>query len=109
MPKKPNMAAALAKTKEEAKPTPVPDVGPLTGNPTAASGKGASTRQANRQGQTNISGWFDNPVKYTLDELRLKKQRQLGRRVTMNEIMGEAYNDLFKKYGFPEVAPTKEG
>jgi len=47
------------------------------------------------------------PVKHTLEELRLARQKQLGRRVTIQEIMGEAFNDIFKKYGFPEVAPTK--
>ena len=66
----------------------------------------ANSGSPGRQGQSNISGWFDNPVKFTLEELRLKRQRELGRHVTVQELMGEAYNDLFKKYGFPELAPA---
>ncbi|MEM9128426.1 MAG: ribbon-helix-helix domain-containing protein [Pseudomonadota bacterium] len=101
MAKKPNLAAALAATKTEPEPVQAVAVeaGPLTGKPTA-------NRAPGREGQTNISGWFDSSVKFTLEELRLKRQRELGRRVTIQELMGEAYNELFKKYGFPEVAPS---
>ena len=30
---------------------------------------------------------------------------KLGRKVTSQEILAEAYNDLFKKYGRAELAP----
>lgn len=98
MAKKPNMAAALAANKETpvVEPSQVPASTPITG------------RAPSRAKQTNISGWFDMPVKNTLDELRLARQKALGRRVTNQELMGEAFNDLFKKYGLPEVAPTKD-
>jgi hypothetical protein len=66
---------------------------------------GQGTRAPSRAGQTNISGWFDMPVKLKLDELRIARQRALGRRVTQQELLSEAYNDLFKKYGLPEMAP----
>lgn len=100
MAKKPNLAAALAANKEE----------PATAAPIVETQTRQSTpqkRTSSRAGQTNISGWFDMPVKNTLDELRLRRQRELGRRVTVQELMAEAYNDLFKKYGLPEVAPTR--
>ena len=104
MAKKTNLAAALAANKEEPAPTE-------TANPAPAAVANAPApktgRAPSRAGQTNVSGWFDMPVKHTLEELRLARQKQLGRRVTIQEIMGEAFNDIFKKYGFPEVAPTK--
>jgi len=100
MSKKPNLAAALAASKAEvSQPT---EVASKPQNNAAT-----NARPAGRVGQTNISGWFDSRVKFTLEELRLKRQRELGRRVTIQELMGEAYNDLFKKYGFPEVAPSR--
>lgn len=104
MAKKTNLAAALAANKEEATPpaptTPAPAA--VTNTPAPKTGRAPS-----RAGQTNVSGWFDMPVKHTLEELRLARQKKLGRRVTIQEIMGEAFNDIFKKYGFPEVAPTR--
>ena len=103
MAKKTNLAAALAANKEEETP-PAPNPAPaaVANAPAPKTGRAPS-----RAGQTNVSGWFDMPVKHTLEELRLARQKQLGRRVTIQEIMGEAFNDIFKKYGFPEVAPTK--
>ncbi len=100
MAKKPNLAAALAANTPPAEEPAKAQPAPITGKPVAA-------RAPGREGQANISGWFDMSVKFTLDELRLKRQRELGRRVTAQEIMAEAYNDLFKKYGFPEVAPSR--
>lgn len=103
MPKtKPNLAAALAKTHEDDMPADeVSDDNQTLEKPKPAE------RTASRADQVNISGWFPKAVKFTLDELRIKRQRELGRRVTSQELMGEAYNELFKKYGMPEVAPTK--
>lgn len=103
MAKKMNLAAALAANKSDdtpPAPTPQPQAVGQASAPTAR-------RAPSRAGQTNVSGWFDMPVKHTLEELRLARQKQLGRRVTIQEIMGEAFNDIFKKYGFPEVAPTR--
>ena len=77
--------------------------------PTSAGRAGQGARAPSRAGQTNISGWFDMPVKLKLDELRIARQRALGRRVTQQELLSEAYNDLFKKYGLPEMAPSGAG
>ena len=96
--KKVDLAKAMAQREEPEAPVVEEIKAPLTGK---AKAKG-------RDGMVNIAGFFQPSVKFTLDELRLKRQRELGRRVTVQEIMGEAYNDLFKKYGFPEVAPTKD-
>lgn len=59
-----------------------------------------------RQGKANIATWLPKAVKYELDELRVKRSRDTGRNVTTQELMAEALNDLFKKYGRAEVAPT---
>ena len=102
MAKKPNLAAALAANSDDTeRQAPSASAAPT---PTPAANK----RQSSRVGQVNISGWFDAPVKHALDELRLARQKELGRRVTLQEITAEAFNDLFKKYGMAEVAPSKE-
>ncbi len=101
MGKKPNLAAALAANKEPSQTAPAPTAA-------AANSSRSDGRASSRSGQTNISAWFDPSVKLTLEELRLQRQRGLGRRVTLQELMGEAFNDIFKKYGLPEVAPTKD-
>ena len=105
-----DLAQALGRRNvERAAPEPAPpDLRPL---PEAAAGPaaGGQGRAPSRAGQTNISGWFDMPVKLKLDELRIARQRALGRRVTQQELLSEAFNDLFKKYGLPEMAPSGAG
>ena len=58
-----------------------------------------------REGMVNIAGWFPTNVKFELEELRLQRSRKAGRKITLQEIQAEAYNDLFKKYGRPELVP----
>jgi hypothetical protein len=99
---KPGLAETLAAQKEP------PAVQPVATEKPAPLASNANGRAPSRQNQKNISGWFDLPVKLTLDELRAKRQRDLGDTVTNQELLAEALNDLFKKYGFPEVAPSKD-
>jgi antitoxin-like ribbon-helix-helix protein len=66
-------------------------------------------RQSDRVGKKNISAWFPLSVSLELEELRIERSRALGRKITMQELLGEAYNDLFKKYGRPELATGTEG
>lgn len=106
MAKKSNLAAALAANKSEPEAAEVREV--QTQDKLHPQSKAPSKRASSREGQVNISAWFDMPVRYTLDELCLKRKRELGRRVTTQELLGEALNDLFKKYGLPEVAPTEK-
>ena len=100
-PKKKSLSAALA----SAEPEPVaaapaaPEQGRVAPSP--------PRKQANRDGQKMISGWFPMPVSYELEELRLARTKELGRKVTLQQLQAEAYNDLFKKYGRPELAPTR--
>ena len=63
------------------------------------------TAAKGREGEVTISAWFPHNVKFELEELRLELSRKAGRKVKMNELLAEAYNDLFKKYGRPELAP----
>lgn len=100
-----DLAQALGRQRAEAEAT---DVSAPSVLPTAAPA-GQGRRAPSRAGQTNISAWFDTPVKLKLDELRIARQRALGRRVTQQELLAEAYNDLFKKYGLPEMAPSAPG
>lgn len=100
--KKKNLAAALADTEAEpqaaAAPAPV-----IAGEP-----RKPLTKRSDRAGMVNIAAWFPMAVKFELEALRLDQSRERGRKVTMQEIMAEALNDLFKKHGRPELAPTKD-
>ena len=57
--------------------------------------------------QTNITGYFDKVVKWELQDLATERSRVLGKRVTFRDLLGEAINDLFKKYGKAEVVITQ--
>lgn len=94
------LSEALAES--DSIPTPVQHA--RTAQPTP----GQRSSRQDREGHKNIAGWFPLPVFYELEELRLQRSREQGRKVTLQELQAEAYNDLFKKYGRPEVAPTRE-
>ena len=96
-----DLAQALGRRASEREPAPV---AARAADVPAATAQG---RAPSRNGQTNISGWFDMPVKLKLDELRIARQGALGRRVTQQELLSEAFNDLFMKYGLPEMAPGR--
>jgi hypothetical protein len=70
--------------------------------------KAGPGQRKDRQGLVTVAGWFPVRVKFELEEIRLERSRKLGRKVTLQEIMAEAYNDLFKKYGRAELAPMIE-
>lgn len=98
-----DLAARLHKQEEkEAAPANSPAI---QSDPSA---KVASEQRKDRQGLVTVAGWFPMRVKFELEEIRLERSRKLGRKVTMQEIMAEAYNDLFKKYGRAELAPIVE-
>ena len=97
MSKKPNLAAiveAAGSTRRQVLPEP-PDLPPA---PQAVPGK-SKTRQATRQ----IAAHFPEEVAWQLRQLAVE------RRSTVQALMGEALNDLFQKYGKPEIAPTEQG
>ncbi|MDH3598423.1 MAG: hypothetical protein OEU26_02150 [Candidatus Tectomicrobia bacterium] len=76
--------------------------------PAAPPQKTTAPKRQDRQGMVNIAAWFPVRVKFELEEIRLERSRHFGRKVLMQEILAEAYNDLFKKYGKPEMAPVME-
>ena len=104
MPK--DLAAQLNKQEEkEAIPNTATTNAPQSNMPATR----AKTKRRDREGLVNVAAWFPVRVKFELEEIRLERSRQLGRKVTMQEIQAEAYNDLFKKYGKPEMASIIEG
>ena len=100
-----DLAAQLLKQDEKDIPASVPETQakPITQD---ASPIARTPKARSRDGQVTIAGWFPVRVKFELEEIRLERSRQLGRRVTMQEILAEAYNDFFKKHGRAELAPT---
>jgi hypothetical protein len=56
-----------------------------------------------RSGTKPITGHFPKQVR---DEL---KTLAIERDTTLQLLMAEAFNDLFAKYGKPEIAPTEKG
>ena len=81
---------------------PVPETAPPL--PPARKQGPISAARPGREEKTNITGYFDRPVKWELQELATERSRNLGRKVTTQELLAEALNDLFKKYGKPELA-----
>ncbi len=65
--------------------------------------EGAALRPRTRVGRKQIAGHFPPEVAWQLRELAVKK------RTTVQNLLGEALNDLFQKYGKPEIAPMEEG
>lgn len=94
MNKKKSLTVALADTPAEtpAQTSARPAPGPV------------SAARPGRAAKTNVTGYFDKPVKWELQELATERSRVVGRRVTTQELLAEALNDLFKKYGKPELA-----
>ena len=64
----------------------------------------ADRPRRDREGRRMVSGWFPVEMTLELEELRLERSRALGRKVTLQELQEEGYNDLFKKYRKAELA-----
>jgi hypothetical protein len=94
--KKTSLTAALS----DAPATAIPNSGDAG---ETRSAKAAPEPRPDRAGKTNITGYFDKPVKWELQELATERSRALARKVTAQELLAEALNDLFKKYGRPEL------
>ncbi len=95
MTKKKSLTAALSEKPADA---------PIEHRPAPAGQVYPETARPDRAGKTNITGYFDKPVKWELQDLATERSRALGRKVTAQELLAEALNDLFKKYGKPEIA-----
>ena len=63
--------------------------------------------QKGRIGKTNFTAYGPPEAKYALEEIALQRKRDLGRRVTLEELMFEAFNDFLMKSGKPALFPIK--
>jgi len=54
----------------------------------------------------NLTGYFPPAVKHQLMQLSLDRRQSTGGKVTIQDLMAEALNDLFAKSGKPEIAPV---
>jgi hypothetical protein len=61
-----------------------------------------------RQGKENLTGYFPPAVKEQMAELCIERKRAIRRKVTIQDLLAEAVNDLFAKYGKPEIAPVSK-
>ena len=55
-----------------------------------------------REGKANVTGYFPPTVKRQLRVLAAEQD------TTIQALLGQALNDLFAKYGKPEVVPVEE-
>lgn len=99
MQKKRNLTAALS--------DPAPEHPASSRTPPAAR---APYLRPDREDKTNITGYFDKPVKWELQDLATERSRRLGHKITLQNLLTEALNDLFKKYGKAEIVidPKRE-
>lgn len=58
-----------------------------------------------REGMENVTGYFPPAVKSQLMELAIRRRKERGGKVTIQDLLAEALNDLFAKSGMPEIAP----
>jgi hypothetical protein len=77
-------------------------VAPADAVPAKPTGAGASAKLY-RQGRVNVTGYFDPAVKQSIRLI----QAQRPTRVTEQELLAEALNDLFAKYNVPQTATLK--
>lgn len=60
-----------------------------------------SVRRAGRTGKSNVTGYFDPEVKRQLRIMAAEHD------TTIQDLLGEALNELFAKHGKPEIAPQR--
>ncbi len=102
MTKKGNLAAALTgfdrRPSETAQPVRA-DTAPQTKKVLAAEGAGGKTTlPPSRRGKKALTGYFDPEALKQLKVLAASEDK------TMQSLMAEAINELFKKYGRPHIA-----
>lgn len=111
MPQKPNLATALANaggSTRRASVGPMREAVPSTsGKPTRTAAStapaiaAAASKQPGRAGTKPITAHLPGQVRGQLKLLAAENSR------TLQDLMSEAFNDLFAKYGKPEIAPLK--
>ena len=86
MAKTPDLRSAIMDRAAGRPAMPTPEPAPRRAN-----------RQPSRIGKVNISAHFSEPAR---DQF---KQLAIQRRTTVQGLLGEAINDIFAKYGLPEI------
>lgn len=66
--------------------------------------KKPAEKGAGRAGKKYISGHFDPEVWAQLQEIIMKRTIAAQKKVSLQELLAEALNDLFKKHGKPPIA-----
>jgi hypothetical protein len=69
---------------------------------TAAPGRDNPHARPGRQGKSNVTGYFPPEVKKQLRVIAAEEDK------TIQQLLGEALNGLFSKYGKAEIAPTEK-
>ncbi len=93
MSRKPSLAAALRQVSAPSAPAP-----PAGASTTAPADSGHAARPPSRRGKKTIAGHFDPAVSRQLRELALNEES------SVQELLREALNDLFRKRGRPPIA-----
>jgi len=70
-----------------------------TPGPTAVPAIGGAGKPPSRVNQDNISAWLHKDFKRSIRLVQAKKQSN----ATLQDLMAEAFNDLFSKYNVPTV------
>ncbi len=95
------MAQALSQAAGHAFSRPPVSEAPSSKSPEQHEGQGPRLLQAaapSRAGKKPITGFFDPEVSKQIKKVALDKDR------TMQELLQEALNDLFRKYDLPPIA-----
>jgi len=96
MAKRPDLRQALKPRNEAPALAPAPQ----QDNASASTPKSVHFRPS-REGKSNVTGYFPPAVKKQLRILAADRD------TTIQDLLAEALNDLFAKYGKPEIAPVE--
>jgi hypothetical protein len=98
MSKAPDLAQALAEAGGSTRRKPAAVAPPPVSPPSA----GSHYQQPSRAGTRPITVHFPEAVRRQLKLIALEEQK------TLHNLLAEAFNDLFAKYGKPEIAPVEK-
>jgi hypothetical protein len=108
MSKRPNLAAALhdaGARPAQAKAAVVPIAAPVAVDPPVADTRGStSTRAPSREGQRAVTTYVSPEAHAQLSMLAIERGQKEKRKVSTQELMTEALNDLFRKHGKSQIA-----
>ena len=79
--------------------TPAPE--PVAASPTTGAPKSTNARPSSRQGAVQIAAFFPEDVRAQLKVIAAEQRRDV------QDLLAEALNLIFVKFGKPEIAPVK--